>query len=193
MRLDLLQPLHIVHTRNLAHAVDDSLQVLEVGDFQYNVDTGLTVAGAGLDVPDIGALVGDDGRDLLQHAETIVAEKRELDGIGNRLTLFVTARPLHVDAAVGFIEKIGDVGAVNGVNRYTLAAGHVADDRFSANGVATLGAVDQQVAMALHDNGVVIAAKNAAYHAGEATRGLLLALRQPFATGRRQLGQHLAG
>jgi hypothetical protein len=60
MLLDLLQSLHIMHPRNLTHAIDDGLQVLEVGDFEDHVDAGLSVAGAGLDVTDISALVGYD-------------------------------------------------------------------------------------------------------------------------------------
>jgi len=72
--LDLLQPLHIVHARNLAHTVNDRLQVFEVGDFEDYVDAGLAVTGAGFDVADIGVLVADDGGDLFQHAETVVAK-----------------------------------------------------------------------------------------------------------------------
>jgi len=43
--LDLLQSLYIMNAGDLANSVDDSLQVLQVGDFEDYVDVGLSVFG----------------------------------------------------------------------------------------------------------------------------------------------------
>src|ERR1039458_5243996 len=52
--LDLLQSLYIMNAGDLANSVDDSLQVLQVGDFEDYVDVGLSVFGACRNVTDIG-------------------------------------------------------------------------------------------------------------------------------------------
>jgi hypothetical protein len=46
VHLYLLQPLDVVYSRNLPHAVDNLLQVLQVGDFEHHVDYGLSVRAA---------------------------------------------------------------------------------------------------------------------------------------------------
>ena len=75
-----------------------------------------------------------------------------------------------------------------------FAAGHIADDRLSANGITTARAVDEQIALALDADGVgVIAAKHAAHDAAKSRR-----TSRASASGRRlgsrgrQFGQHLA-
>src|SRR5438477_11317311 len=73
----------------------------------------------------------------------------------------------------------------------TFAARHISDDGFAANRIAALGAVDQKVAVAFYDDGIVIAAKDTADHAREAAGGELAVLRQRFATRGREFGQHL--
>jgi hypothetical protein len=45
--LDFLQPLHVVHAWNLTDAVDDSLEMFQVGDFEDDIDVGLTVGATG--------------------------------------------------------------------------------------------------------------------------------------------------
>src|ERR1039457_7557655 len=86
--------------------------------------------------------IADNGGDLFEHAEAVVAKESEFDGIGNGLAVLV-AGPLHVDAAVGFVEQIGDIGTVDGVDGNAFAAGYVSDDGLAANGVATAGAIDR--------------------------------------------------
>src|SRR6266481_5769110 len=80
--LDLLQSLHIVYAGNLADAVNDVLQVLQVGDIEDDIDVRLAIAGAGFDVADVGFSIANHGRDLLQHAEAIVAEDGEFYRVG---------------------------------------------------------------------------------------------------------------
>src|SRR6266566_256022 len=116
-----------------------------VHDFQDYIYAGLAVLAASFDVADVGVGVADEGGDLFEHAEAVVAEKRDFYGIGNRLAVFV-AGPEHVDAAVGFVEKISDVGTVDGVDRNAFPAGDVSDDGLAANGVATLGTINEKVA-----------------------------------------------
>ena len=53
------------------------------------------------------------------------------------------------DAAVGLVEQVLHVGAVARVDGDALAAGDVADDFFSADGVAAAGAVDEQLVLPL--------------------------------------------
>ena len=43
-----------------------------------------------------------------------------------------------------------------------FAAGDVADDGLAANGVATTGAIDEEVTLSADDDGVAVAAKDAA-------------------------------
>ena len=53
--------------------------MLQVGDVHHDFHVSLAVFGTGIDVADIGFGVADDGRDLLQHAKTVVAENGQLD------------------------------------------------------------------------------------------------------------------
>src|SRR6266478_7526107 len=175
--LDFLQSLHVVNAWDLPNTVHDFLEVFEVGDFEDYVHAGLAVLAARFYVADVGVGVADEGGDLFEHAEAVVAEKRDFYGIGNRLAVFV-AGPEHVDAAVGFVEKISDVGTVDGVDGYAFAAGDVSDYGFAANGVTTAGAIDEQVAGTADYDGVAVSAEDAAHHArktaGEAVCRCLL-------------------
>ena len=154
-----------MHAWDLAHAVHDFLEVLEVGNFQDYVHAGLPVLAAGLYVADVGVGIADYSGDLFEHPEAIVAEQSNFHGIGNWLAVFV-AGPEYIDAALGFVQKIGDVGTVDGVDGNSFAAGDVADDGLAAYGVATLGAIDEQIALSADYDGVAAAAKDAANHAG---------------------------
>src|SRR5271165_1097479 len=175
--LDLLQPLHVMHPGNLPHSVHNFLQVFKVGDLQDYIHAGLPVLAAGLDVADIGVGVADDGGDLFQHAEAVVTRQGEFDGIGNRLAILVPG-PEHVDAPVGFVEKIGDVRTINGVDGNAFAAGNIADDGLSSNGIATACSVDQEVALSSNNDGVAVGSEDAPHHAGEAMGcGLFFAVR----------------
>src|SRR5580700_7004826 len=83
-RLDFLQPLYVVYSRNFAHAVDDIFQVLEVGNVQNDIDVRLRIRTAHLHIADVGLSVADHRRDLFQHAEPIVARDRKLHRIRTR-------------------------------------------------------------------------------------------------------------
>src|SRR6202162_448869 len=186
-----------MHAGNLADAVDDFLQVFQVGDFEDYVHAGLAILAAGFDVADVGVGIADKGGDLFEHAEAVVAEKRDFYGIGNRLAVFV-ARPEHVDAAVGFVEKIGDVGTVDGVDGNAFTAGDIADDGLAANGVATLGTINEKVAGPSDYDGVAVSAENSAHHTRNAAREtagrcLLFSVGHRFSASGCEFRQHLSG
>src|SRR5258708_16846280 len=115
-----------MHPRTLPLAVDDFLEVFQVGDFEDYVHAGLSVLAASFDVADVGVGVADEGSDLFEHAEAVIAEKSDFYRICNRLAVFV-AGPKYVDAAVRFVEKIGDVRTVDGVDGNAFAPGNISD------------------------------------------------------------------
>src|SRR5882724_11778322 len=128
--------------------------MLQVGDIEHDVDVGLAITGAGFDVTDVGLCIADHGGDLLQHAEAVVAEDGELYRVGTGGPVIV--RPLHVNLPFRLIHQVYYVGTTEPMNRDTLAASDVADDRFTANRVTTAGAVDQEVTLSGYANGVVV-------------------------------------
>src|SRR5258708_34218789 len=113
-----------MHPRNLPHAVDDFLEVFQVGDFEDYVHARLPVLAASFDVADVGVGVADEGSDLFEHAEAVIAEKSDFYRICNRLAVFV-AGPKYVDAAVRFVGRIGDLRTGGGVGGNPLAPGNV--------------------------------------------------------------------
>src|ERR1700680_2243603 len=159
-----------MHTGNLAHAVDDVFQMLQVSDIENHIDVGLRICATHLHIPDIGFGVADHRRNLLQHAETVVARDRKLHRIRTRGSLIV--RPFHTDAAFRLIQQVHHVRAINGVHGDAFAAGHVTYNLLTANGVAAAGAIHQQIAVAFHADGIVasVSAENPAHHAGNTTR-----------------------
>jgi len=154
--LDLLDALDVADALDAAHLVDEAIEVADVDGLDDEVDDRATVGGGiGAGGADVGVLVGDDGGELLEQAGAVVAEDGELDGIGLGFRgsggsgVAVERRPLDLDAAVGLVEKILDVGTTARMHRDAFAAGDVPDDVFAADGVATARAVDQQVVLAL--------------------------------------------
>src|SRR5579863_8679574 len=190
-RLNLLQSLHVVNPGNLAHAVDDVFQVLEVCNIENDIDVGLCVRAAHLNVADVGFGVADHGRYLFQHAESIVAKDGKLHGIRARRSLIVG--PFHIDAALRLIQEVHDVRAIEGVDGYAFAAGYVTDHALAADGVATAGAVHEQITMAFYADGVVaaVSAENPPNHAGDAAGFISFTVGGGRGGSRRQASQHL--
>ena len=75
---------------------------------------------------------------------------------------------------------------------HALAAGHVADNLFAANGIATVGAIDQQIVVSGNFDGGGVAAEDAAHHAGESGRriDIPVAVRWDLAAQLRLFRQH---
>src|ERR1700730_306281 len=191
-RLDLLQSLHVMHAGNLTHAVDDVFQMLQVGNVEHDVDIRLTIVGAGFDIADVGLGVADHGGYLLQHPETIVAKDGQLHRI--RAGRSVVLGPFHINPAFRFIQQVGHVGTIDGMDRDPLAASHVTDDGLASNRITTAGPVYQQVAVSLDANGVVVlvAAEDAPHHAGKSTWLLLVLIGQGRAGRWRHASQYLS-
>ncbi len=61
---NLLEPLHIMHTGNFSHTLNDAFQMLQVGDVEDDIHIRLAVGSAGFDIADVGFAVADDGGDL---------------------------------------------------------------------------------------------------------------------------------
>src|SRR5438270_11319085 len=69
--LNFLQPLHLVHARNLAHSVDDVLQVLQIGNIEHYVDIGSPVGGARRDLADVCVGFAHHRRRLFQQSRAV--------------------------------------------------------------------------------------------------------------------------
>lgn len=96
-----------MHAGDFSYALDDAFQVLQVGDVEDDVYVGLAVGGAGFDVADVGFGVANDGGDLFEHAEAVVAHDGEFYGIG--AGGFLVAFPVDIDAALGLVHQVDDV------------------------------------------------------------------------------------
>src|ERR1700724_1333087 len=116
------------------------------------------------DVADVALGVPDHARDAFQHAEAVVAEDGQFHRIDGWSGL--VAGPLHVDAALGFVKKIGHIGAVDGMYGHAFAARDVADDTFTADGITTACPVNHHVTLAADGNSIVIP-KHASHNAGD--------------------------
>src|SRR5437870_4375364 len=180
-----------MHTGNLSHSGDDGFQMLQVQDIEHYVNIGLTIGGAGFDVPDIRFRVTDDCGDLFQHAPFVIAEKGQLDGVSGGCAVFFIAGPLHVNPPLRLVEKVRDIGAVFGMYSNTLAASDVAHDVLASNWVTTSRTIDEQVAMPLDRDCIGIAAKTTAHHAGKPA-ALVLDFAGRLCTRWRQSPQYLA-
>ena len=172
--LDLLQPLHIVHAWNLAHPGNDIFQVLEIGDIEHDINVRLPVIGPGFNVADVGLAIADDRRNLLEHTEAVVAKDRKLHRICTGRP--VIARPFHFNLAFRLVHQCHHVWTVRRVDRHALAASYVTHHTLAADRVATSRPIDQQIAMALYPDGVVvvISAKNPPHYTGNAAGFLYL-------------------
>ena len=150
-KLELLGALHGADALHAAKAENHAIQMTQVFGFDDELDHCLTIVIVmDIDAADVGVVVGDDGGEFFQHAGTVVAVDGDFDGITLPLSgdVIAHARPLHIDAAVGFIEQVLHVWAAAGVDGDTLPPGHVADNFFSPNGIAAPRAIDEQIVLA---------------------------------------------
>src|ERR1019366_3864356 len=100
---------------------------------------------------DIRVHTGDGRGDVRQHGLAVFRDQDELDRIERALG----ADPLHLDAAIGVVEQVLDVGTVPGVHGDAFTARDVADDFLTPHGIAAPGAIDHQVVVAVHLDGQV--------------------------------------
>src|SRR5579885_720316 len=142
---------------DFADIEEDGFELAAVRDFEIGVNARVAAVGAAFEFVNIGAGSADDGSDLREEAGAVERE----DGETHRERGGGGAAPLDGDAALGLIEEILHVGAEAGVDGDAPAARDVADNFVTGNGIAALGAIDEQVVMALDHQGSFAKAKHA--------------------------------
>src|SRR5437016_7204706 len=134
---------------NFADIDEDGFELALVGNFEVSVDARVGTIGSAFEVVDVGTGAADDGGNFGKKTGAVPRADGELDGkLG-----FGSAAPFDGDAAFGLVHEILDVGTRSSVHGYAAAAGNVADNFIAGNGIATLGAVNKQVVVALDHQG----------------------------------------
>src|SRR6266481_4499269 len=133
-------------SRNLANIDEDGFELALIGNFQIGVNARIGAVGPAFKIVNVRACSADDGRDFRKKTGTIARANGEL----NRKSGF-GAPPLDSDAALGLVHEVLDVGTSSRMHRDAAAARDVADDFVTGNGVATLGAVNEQVVVTFND------------------------------------------
>src|SRR5581483_754801 len=78
--------------------------------------------------------------------------------------------PLHIDTAIGFVHKVGDVRTADSVYRHALAPRHIAHNRLAFDGITTTRAIHHQIAMTFDGDGVAVAPEYPSHHVAECVR-----------------------
>src|SRR5580658_1361031 len=177
-----------MHAGNLAYAVDDVFEMLQVGNVENDIDVSLPIRTAYLHIADVGFGIADHGCNLFQHAEAVVTEDRELYRVRTRGSL--VASPFHIDATLRLVQQVHHVGAIHRVDSDALASGYIADHVLAPDRVTAAGSVYKEVAVALYANSVVaaVSAENSPDYARYAAR---VTLSDRRGGSRGQTSQHL--
>jgi len=134
---------------------------------------------------DIRVGVADHGGDIGEHSGTVFGENSQAHREGS----LRRAGPIHINAALGFVKKIFDVGAALTVDGDAAPARDVADDIVAGNRVTAFRAIDHQVVVAAHNHGGVAQAEHA-FNGRDQLRALILGrIHERLAAGFRE---HLA-
>src|SRR5205823_10065718 len=154
--------------RNLPKPGNDIFQVLEIADIDHNINIRNPIVAPGFDIADVGPAITDDSRNLLEHTEADVAKDRKLHRICTGRP--VIARPFHFNLPFRLVHQCHHVWTVRRVDRHAFAASYVTHHTLAADRVTTSRPIDQQIAMALYPDGVVvvISAKNPPHYTGNA-------------------------
>src|SRR6266436_2796686 len=145
------------NTGNFLNVDEDGFELAPVGDFEVGVNASVGAVGTAFEIVNVGTGSADDGGDFGKKAGAVARADGELDGkLG-----FGAAAPLDGDAAFGLVHEILHVGTSSGVHGHAAAAGDVADNFVAGDGIATLGAVNEQVVVALDDQGRLAEAQHA--------------------------------
>src|SRR5579864_6044009 len=119
---------------------------------------------------DVGVDGADGGGDFGEHAGAIFGEDAEANRESSRLG---RSGPLGGDAALGFVEKILNVGTGSGMHGDATSARDVADDIVAGNWVAAFRAIDHQIVVPTNLDGRVLHSEHA-LDGGNELRGFLL-------------------
>src|SRR5229473_7722409 len=131
---------------NFADIDEDGFELSLIGNFQIGVNARIGAVGPAFEIVNVGTGSADDGSDFRKKTGTIARANGEL----NRKSSFGAA-PLNGDAAFGLVHEVLNVGTSSRMHRDAAAARDVADDFVTGNGVATLGAVNEQVVVTFND------------------------------------------
>src|SRR5215813_5958964 len=135
--------------------------MFHVFNVNHNVNRCPAIGSTGFDIADVGIAVADHSGQLLEHGRTVVTKHGQLHWISG----FAAGRgrlaglgPFHGDPAVSFVHQVVDVRTAHSVHSHAFAAGHVAHDGFSPNGIATSRTVHHEVVVAFDLDGASISA-----------------------------------
>ena len=83
--LNLLDAVYVADARDLAEVLLKTREVAQVNGLDDEVDVdGAIGGGARFDAADVGAVVGDDGCELLEETGAVVDREGQFDGVGRR-------------------------------------------------------------------------------------------------------------
>src|SRR5258706_2316433 len=132
---------------NFADIDEDGFELALIGNFEIGVNAGISAIRAAFEIVNVGTGSADDGGDFGEKAGAIARADGELD----RESGFGAAAPLDGDAAFGLVHEVLHVGTRTRVHGDAATTGDIADDFVARNGVAALGAVNEQVVVAFDD------------------------------------------
>jgi len=134
---------------NFADIDENGFELTPVGNFEVGVNArvGAGAIGTAFEVVNVGTGSADDGGDVGKKTGAVARADGELD----RKLGFGSAAPLDGDAAFGLVHEILHVGTRSGVHGDAAAARDVADNFVAGNGIATFGAINEQIVMAFDD------------------------------------------
>src|ERR1017187_344778 len=129
--MSVLQALHVAHAGEAAHGAHQLLQVLFIAHVHGHLHQRASHLrlGFGFQAANVRVLIGEHGRDLVQHAGTVVCVDHNLHGEGVR----GAAGPFHFDFALHVVHQVLHVAAYLGMHGHSLAAFDIADDSFAPN------------------------------------------------------------
>ncbi len=155
----LVDAFHTENAGNFLNIDEDGFELAFIGDFEVGVNARVGAIGAAFQVVNVGTSSADDGGDFGEKAGAVACADGELDG----KFCFGATAPLDGDAAFGLVHEILHVGTSSGVHGDTAAAGDVADNFVAGNGIAALGAVNEQIVVTFYNEGSLAEAQHAFY------------------------------
>src|SRR5712692_9329357 len=156
------------NARNFLYVDENGFELALVGNLQIRVDSRIAAIRTALQVMNVGTSSADDGGDFSEKAGAVACADGELDGkLG-----FGAAAPLDGDAAFGLVHEILNIGTLTSMHGDTAAPRDVADNFVAGNGIATLGAVNEQVVVTFNNQGRFAEAQHALYCFNESGLGV---------------------
>ncbi len=155
----LVDAFHTENAGNFLNIDEDGFELAFIGDFEVGVNARVGAIGAAFQVVNVGTSSADDGGDFGEKAGAVACADGELDG----KFCFGATAPLDGDAAFGLVHEILHVGTLASVDGDSSSSRDVADNFVAGNGIATLGAVNEQVVVTFNDERSFAEAQHALY------------------------------